>query len=321
MNRMEPTGSSTDTARMRSGTAARLAGLPVATLRVWERRYGVVEAPKTEHGQRLYSNHDVIRLRLIRQLTHAGHAIGTLAGLSLEALQALIAGVPSAFALAPAPIREAIVVGRSLAHQLEAIAGWRIQQVHDDLDLAVEAPPRSDDLDLLLIRLASMQPTHVERIHTLGLRSKARKTVVVYAFGQEAVAQALTDAGVTVRREPLSRRELAQLLREPMSMPALVDAAWHVAPRRFSEERLLALTDLPSPIACECMRHMAELITQLGDFEHYSQDCVSTGPADAALHLHLSRMAGAARTLFEQALDRVVVAEGLCASTTPSDAR
>ena len=35
-------------ARLRSGTAARLAGLPVSTLRVWERRYAVVDAPKCQ---------------------------------------------------------------------------------------------------------------------------------------------------------------------------------------------------------------------------------------------------------------------------------
>ena len=51
-------------ARLRSGTVARLAGVPVATLRIWERRYGVVDAPKSAAGQRLYSGHDMQRLRL-----------------------------------------------------------------------------------------------------------------------------------------------------------------------------------------------------------------------------------------------------------------
>ncbi|MBC7941274.1 MAG: MerR family transcriptional regulator, partial [Chitinophagaceae bacterium] len=82
--------------RLRSGTAARLAGLPVTTLRVWERRYGVVAAAKTASGQRVYSPHDVSRLRLLRQLTAAGHAIGSIATLELESLQALAAGMPAA---------------------------------------------------------------------------------------------------------------------------------------------------------------------------------------------------------------------------------
>jgi hypothetical protein len=79
-------------ARLRSGTAARLAGIAVATLRVWERRYGVVAAPKTPTGQRLYTSHDVQRLRLLKQLTARGHAIGTIAALDLAALQVLAVG-------------------------------------------------------------------------------------------------------------------------------------------------------------------------------------------------------------------------------------
>ena len=44
-------------ARLRSGTAARLAGLPVTTLRVWERRYGVVAPAKTVTGQQIGRAH------------------------------------------------------------------------------------------------------------------------------------------------------------------------------------------------------------------------------------------------------------------------
>ncbi len=56
---------------------------------------------------------------------------------------------------------------------------------------------------------------------------------------------------------------------------------------------------------------MSEIVAQLAGFERYSQDCTWTGPADAALHRHLSRTAGAARTMFEQALQRVVTDERL----------
>ena len=37
---------------MRSGTAARLAGLSPSTLRIWEHRYSVVAPPKSASGQR-----------------------------------------------------------------------------------------------------------------------------------------------------------------------------------------------------------------------------------------------------------------------------
>ena len=56
---------------------------------------------------------------------------------------------------------------------------------------------------------------------------------------------------------------------------------------------------------------VAELVMQLAHFERYSADCLSRTPADADLHRHLSELAGAARTLFEDALDRVMIEDGI----------
>jgi len=301
--------------KLRSGTAARLAGLPVTTLRVWERRYGVVAAAKTESGQRVYSPHDVARLRLLRQLTHAGHAIGTIATLELESLQALTTGMSALASPMPGTALDAVVVGRSAAHALEAVPGCVLRAVHDDLDQAESAQPPEGRVGLLLVRLASLQPQAVERVLALGAALRAGAVFVVYGFGTEASARALREVGATVRREPLSGRDLAQWVRgvreAPVLAPATAEAGWQVAPRRFSDEALARLAEMPSPVACECLRHIAEIVAQLAGFERYSQDCASTGPADAVLHRHLCRTAGAARTMFEQALQRVVVDEGL----------
>ena len=73
----------------RSGEAARLAKMPVTTLRIWERRYGVVGPAKTASGQRLYTEEDVRRLSLIKLLVSRGHAIGAIARLDREQLQFL----------------------------------------------------------------------------------------------------------------------------------------------------------------------------------------------------------------------------------------
>lgn len=304
--------------RLRSGTAARLAGLPVTTLRVWERRYGVVAAAKTESGQRVYSAHDVSRLRLLRQLTHAGHAIGTIATLELESLQALASGDTALASSTAAVELDAVVVGRSAAHALEAVPGCALRAVHDDLDQAEAAPKPAAGVALLLVRLASLQPTTVDRVLALGTALKAGAVFVIYGFGTEASARALRDAGVSVRREPITGRELAQWVRGAREAIAPVDAGWPVAPRRFSDEALSQLAEMRSPVACECMRHMAEIVAQLAGFERYSDDCISTGPADAALHRHLSHTAGAARSMFEKALQRVVTDAGLVLRDEPA---
>ena len=318
MPNLPPEPTSARQHRLRSGTAARLAGLPVTTLRVWERRYGVVAAIKTESGQRVYSAHDVSRLRLLRQLTHAGHAIGTIATLELDSLQALANGMPALTSTPTSEALDAVVVGRSAAHALEAVAGCVLRAVHDDLDQAeAAAPPSEGRVGLLLVRLASLQPGMVDRVLALGAALRAGAIFVVYAFGTEASAQSLRDAGATVRREPLAGRELAQWVRSVREAPvsavtrAAAGAGWQVEPPRFSDEALARLAGLKSPVACECLRHMAEIVAQLAGFERYSQECVATGPADAALHRHLNRTAGAARTMFEQALQRVVDDEGL----------
>jgi len=62
-------------------------GLTPHLLRAWERRYQVVAPSRSEGGQRLYSDHDVQRLRLLRKLTDRGHSISRLASASLEELE------------------------------------------------------------------------------------------------------------------------------------------------------------------------------------------------------------------------------------------
>lgn len=67
---------------------SKLTGISVDTLRAWERRYAVVEPERDERG-RLYSEADVERLKLLRQLVEQGHAIGRVAALTSDELRAL----------------------------------------------------------------------------------------------------------------------------------------------------------------------------------------------------------------------------------------
>jgi DNA-binding transcriptional MerR regulator/methylmalonyl-CoA mutase cobalamin-binding subunit len=61
-------------------------GLSPHVLRAWERRYQVVVPTRTDGGQRLYSDLDIERLRKLRRLVEAGHAISRLARLTAEQL-------------------------------------------------------------------------------------------------------------------------------------------------------------------------------------------------------------------------------------------
>lgn len=76
--------------RYRIGAVARLTGVSTHALRVWERRYGTVHPFRSEGGDRLYSEADVQRLRLIKRLLGMGHAIGELGRLDDAALSHML---------------------------------------------------------------------------------------------------------------------------------------------------------------------------------------------------------------------------------------
>ena len=59
---------------MRIGELARRAGVPAATLRAWERRYGVVTPYRGDSGYRLYSASDERRVRKMVELMESGLA-------------------------------------------------------------------------------------------------------------------------------------------------------------------------------------------------------------------------------------------------------
>ncbi|MBL8714885.1 MAG: MerR family transcriptional regulator [Myxococcales bacterium] len=58
--------------RYRIQAVADLTGIPAATLRAWERRYGVPEPSRTQARYRLYSEHDVAVVRRMASLCAAG---------------------------------------------------------------------------------------------------------------------------------------------------------------------------------------------------------------------------------------------------------
>jgi len=67
----------------------RRTGLTQDLLRAWEKRYEAVTPTRTPTGRRLYTEADIEKLRLLKQLVDGGRRISDVAGLDIEALQAL----------------------------------------------------------------------------------------------------------------------------------------------------------------------------------------------------------------------------------------
>ena len=173
----------------------------------------------------------------------------------------------------------------------------------------------------MLVQLSTLHTESADRVLALARRLAARQVIVLYAFGPDRAVQILRAAGAEARREPVSNHDLAALLTAgdpscavapppPAIAMALALASTSVAPRRFSDEALVQIGAMSTTVACECPRHVAELVAQLASFETYCAECLNTGPEDAVLHADLNRVAASARAMFEAALVRVAQAEG-----------
>lgn len=314
----------------RIGTVSRLASVPVTTLRVWESRYGAFVPVKSEGSHRLYGEGDVIKARLLRQLTEAGHRIGTVAHLAVDTLQQMLvrSRAPQAGAATEAPRVSVAVVGDAIAARLNS-PQWKatflghaldIQRVFADLD-AVEAQAVHPDegarpTDLLLVRLITLHATTGEQLARAIAQLGVKHAVVLYLYGAPAAVAALRAAGMIVRREPVDEADLAELIRSQV----VVDAAASIAsvstgalipPRRFSDATLARIAAGPTNMLCECPRHIADLVTQLASFEEYSRECLNSSDDDAQVHAYLRSVAGSARALFERALQMVAQHDGL----------
>ncbi|MES2786083.1 MAG: MerR family transcriptional regulator [Pseudomonadota bacterium] len=316
----------------RIGGVSRLTGVPVTTLRVWETRHAAFTPSKSSGRHRLYTEVDVMRARMLRQLTAAGHSLGGIARLPLSELQRRLTGsrasaAPAARAAQMKPV-SLVVVGEAVAARMNGPA-WRqhyqgqaprVQEVFADLQSAAQAAESAVaaemgkplEADILLVRLNAIQHTTAQQLTAAMARMRVNHTIVLYNFAAEPVLQAMRSDGMILRREPVSDSELVEVIRSVTvvdtaeAAPAFGSGAT-VPPRRYSDAELAKIAASPPPMLCECPRHIADLISQLTSFEDYSRQCLDTSPEDARIHAMLRSISGSARALFEHALQQVLV--------------
>jgi len=333
-----------DQAFRRSGAVARMLRMPVATLRVWERRYGLTQPTLSPSGQRLYSADDVRRLALVKQLTDLGHAIGSLAPLDMPQLQQVAAMHAHALAatqrdersesahLPSARAWRLAVVGAALGTRLQRPALLRrlgrpvvLLGPFDDVTQAASAL-RSSALDALLVHEPHLHEGWLAAIEAAAPAFAGVPKAVLYGFAADPVCEALATAGTALLREPQPDVVLAQWLQSLSSLVATAPQAAAdkrklstepVPTRRWDDAALAEFAGRSSTIACECPRHVAELLMQLSHFEAYSAECEHRSPADAELHAYLRHVAAAARARFEAALEQVALHEGLMLPASP----
>ena len=118
---------------------------------------------------------------------------------------------------------------------------------------------------------------------------------------------------------PLERSATPAALLGRVSASGLASDA--VPPRRYDDATLTHFAARSSTVDCECPRHVVALLMQLSHFEAYSAECEKLSPADVALHACLCQATAAARHLFEVALERLAIHEGILLVASGPDGR
>lgn len=336
----------------KSGAVARIAGMPVATLRIWEQRYQAVRPVTAASGHRLYSSADVERATLLRRLTEKGHAIGLLAALETEQMREMEIAPNQTMSVIRPELQQqlalrVVVVGQALASRVQRLidrqplgSGLQVVAVFETLDEAAEAADLArhsvkPHVDLLLWQSASLQPDSRHELRAAQTAWHAPAAAVLYRFSSAAGRAELIDAGAAVLYEPVDDVSLGQWLAtlhraktppevhvtpsEPITPSTKNLSQQTVHPPRFGDVALTRFAGLSSSLACECPSHLAELLMQVSYFETYSSECAHKNASDQQLHAYLQQVAGTARMLFEAALEQVAIAEGLPLPRAPID--
>jgi hypothetical protein len=315
--------------KYRIGAIAKMSGVAIATLRVWQRRYGLVQPQKSSGGQRLFDDDDLSKLKCIKDLIDLGFAIGTLAHLSLSELTALKVktltkrGFLQSNDFGATPLRICLI-GVGLQERLidlERLSDidvpkFKIDQVFSNLDEAFGRLQRLDSdsgsgVDACIVKLSTLQMQNIQPIQALQERMKGACLGVIYNYANPEVLSLLQSMQVALLRHPFDNKELIEFMKLWVVSSANARDSELLPPyvRRFSAQDLQFITSFQSSVGCECPKHIAQIIEQLGSFEQYSRECLSLNVKDQKLHKMLTRVATQTLGMFERALQDVMTHE------------
>lgn len=315
--------------KYRIGAIAKMSGVAIATLRVWQRRYGVVQPQKSSGGQRLFDDDDLTKLKCIKELIDLGFAIGTLAHLKLDELKSLKEKtlINRGFSL-PAemdsgPLR-ILVVGAGLQDRLTGLnhvndvnfPKIKVEQVYADLNEALELhsitkPSQGAGLLACVVKLNTLQLQNLKPIQSLQEQMEGAAFGVIYNYANPEVVASLQGMKIELLPNPFETTDLIEFIQK-LNSTALRSHEGEALPphvRRFTAQDLEFIARFGSSVGCECPRHIAQIVEQLGSFEQYSRECLSLNPKDQQIHKMLARVASHTLSMFEHALQDVMTHE------------
>ena len=305
------------------GAIARLTGITPMTIRMWQTRYDAVSPVRTEGKQRLYTERDLTKLSLLKELTDHGDSIGMVAGLTVEELenrlkeQTLKRGTREK-QTNHTPIKVAV-----LGYGFPQLGNADVGAYAAPLELVGQFNPEnalSNEIkacqpDLLIFQIASLQPDSPGLIEEAIEHSGAQGACVVYAFGPKKVVRDITNGLILPLRAPVNVQELTlaanHLLKSAERPRAEDETAAQIQQRRYSDPQLWEIVNQPNAIKCECPQHLSHILFSLNNFEAYMKDCENRNTKDAEVHQYLHKVAAESRACLEKAMDKLVEHENL----------
>lgn len=276
-----------DQGKYRINAVSEMTGIPAATLRAWERRYGLPEPRRTESSYRVYSDADVELIRRVRELCDQGMAPSEAAKLVLADLEQRKA--PSANSADPfVHAAEAIV---------QAVAAFNPIQVESAVRHAMALGPATSIFDRVFkpamveigqrwhdgtfsvgqehmatqivetaasTMLRLVQREHSERVAILACFADDTHTLSSYGFALHMAAWGFGVVRLGARTPPHAIRQAVEEL-----SPAIVGLSSTIVPaahraRELIEEYAAACGSTPWVVGGMAANDLTELVRQRG---------------------------------------------------------
>lgn len=197
--------------------ASEMTGIPVTTLRSWEKNFGVIQPVRTSGGHRLYSQEDVERLRWLKAKIDSG-VQASVAHQLLQAELARVGGVTREAERRGAVmimVAERDPITADLERYFLESAGYDVRVVLDGRTAVQEAEAMQPDLIVVDVILPGVNGLQVCR----GLKaSPATADIPVVVFSVLDVRERALDAGADAfLLKPLEQPRLVDLIRNMLS--------------------------------------------------------------------------------------------------------
>ncbi|MEC8811870.1 MAG: MerR family transcriptional regulator [Pseudomonadota bacterium] len=303
----------------RIGAVAKLTGLTVHNLRVWEKRHNAVDTERTESGRRVYSEAALRRLKLLKACVDNGLAISSVADMSDSELKETLSEF-GAVTVKPAAAKrdyKVCLVGAELMPSLEqmVLQYLNLQGLERHASVAeFKQVYSAGHYDLVMLDVPSFNAAEARELGAFVKSLAAGSVVLFYRFARQQDVSYLRTLGVRTMKAPVDRNDLHSLLSDVVNVEgksAKILPMRRAPSRQFTDHALNKAANLSSSIECECPHHMAEVIKSLVAFENYSAQCENKDKASEDLHRHIHLRTAEARQIMESLLQSVLEQEGI----------